>query len=795
MDFSFAYTPIVLEFGIMPGTERTLYIKWQWDMDFDTDYYLVKWCHHHSRTSFIVEQEIKQPEEVGPEYMTTFDIPEDTEYVTVDITPYAIKKTVNNTEVYSWIASASDEEVYDCDQLPVADPMTPQLKMDNGKVTGKLTNIPGEIDAVEFRFVVDDRLTAMTDIKYRVAVSTRNASMTINTSPGKEYKVQCRYLVKRHPLTSSDIIGGYNLIGYDSNYKYSVWSDFSDSIKSVPVAPKSILECSALNESSVRLRWEASGMATSYIIEYTTKAEYFDKTTQVQSQEVINRTDFNITGLATGTKYYFRVCAKNESGNSSYTPIKNVTLGRAPSSPSTWSSTTTAMVGEDVTLYWIHNSEDGSSQTWGQVEMTINGKTETVEIQNSTDPLLKDKTSHYTIPKSKIQNGAIILWRVRTSGVMAKKYGEWSIQRQIDVYEKPYVTMTVEDSIGQDVALGLKRLPIVINAVTGPSQQRPLSYIIDITSNESYESFDVYGEITKIREGQSVYYKHIDTSDNLIHSISAGDIQLQNNRTYTITCTASMDSGLLATSSLTFQVAWTGTNFAPYAEIGFDENLLVSYIKPYAINENGDRVDTVLLSVYRKEYDGEFKEICHNIDSADDTFVVDPHPALSYSNYRIVATSKITGDMAFNDIAGFQTGIKSAVIQWDETVTQFVNAENQLLNISPWSGMLVYLPYNLDITENNNKHVALVEYAGRKRPVSYYGTQLGETSSWSVEIPKDDVETLYLLRKLRNWTGDVYVREPSGVGYWANVSVSFSRTHLAVTIPVSIEITRVEGGA
>ena len=91
--------------------------------------------------------------------------------------------------------------------------------------------------------------------------------------------------------------------------------------------------------------------------------------------------------------------------------------------------------------------------------------------------------------------------------------------------------------------------------------------------------------------------------------------------------------------------------------------------------------------------------------------------------------------------------------------------------------------------------MSLVSYIGRKRPVSYYGTQLGETASWNVEIPKSDIETLYALRRLAIWTGDVYVREPSGSGYWANVSVSFSQKHKAVTIPVSLSITRVAGGA
>jgi len=101
---------------------------------------------------------------------------------------------------------------------------------------------------------------------------------------------------------------------------------------------------------------------------------------------------------------------------------------------------------------------------------------------------------------------------------------------------------------------------------------------------------------------------------------------------------------------------------------------------------------------------------------------------------------------------------------------------------------------NIDVSDKHQTDVSLIEYIGRKHPVSYYGTQLGVTSSWSMEFPKDDEETLYALRRLAIWMGDCYVREPSGSGYWAHVQVSFSQKHCDVIIPVTMEITRVEGG-
>ena len=113
----------------------------------------------------------------------------------------------------------------------------------------------------------------------------------------------------------------------------------------------------------------------------------------------------------------------------------------------------------------------------------------------------------------------------------------------------------------------------------------------------------------------------------------------------------------------------------------------------------------------------------------------------------------------------------------------------------PWEGSMLKLPYNIDKSKNYNSDVALVEYIGREHPVTYYGTQIGETETWNVVIPATDTETLYAIRRLAKWMSDVYVREPSGSGYWAKISVSYSEKHKEVTIPITFDITRVEGGA
>ena len=107
---------------------------------------------------------------------------------------------------------------------------------------------------------------------------------------------------------------------------------------------------------------------------------------------------------------------------------------------------------------------------------------------------------------------------------------------------------------------------------------------------------------------------------------------------------------------------------------------------------------------------------------------------------------------------------------------------------------MLALPYNVDISDSVSKDVELIKYIGRQDPVSYYGTQVESSGSWSIDISKADKETLFTIRRLARYMGDVYVREPSGVGYWASVSISYSVNHGEMKIPVSIEVKRVEGG-
>ena len=205
-------------------------------------------------------------------------------------------------------------------------------------------------------------------------------------------------------------------------------------------------------------------------------------------------------------------------------------------------------------------------------------------------------------------------------------------------------------------------------------------------------------------------------------------------------------------------------------------------------------IEGITLSLYRRDYDGSFVELATGLANTDCTFVTDPHPSLDYARYRVVAIENSTGAVSFYDVPSIPIEENAIVIQWNDAWSNFNVYTEDAMENNPWSGSMLKLPYDIDVSDDSDQDVELIDYIGRKYPVSYYGTKIGHTATWSANIPYDDKETLYGLRRLQSWMGDVYVREPSGTGYWANISVSISQKHCDVKIPVSLKITRVEGG-
>lgn len=750
-------------FGLQSNTDRTIYATWSWDKS-NTENYQAKWTYDTGDGVWFIGSDSTVDEK-----QATYNAPSNALRVRFTVKPISKTHTVNDTEVSYWTAGWSTEKTYDFKDNPPEEPSTPTVEIDGYKLTAELDNLDLNATSIQFQIVRDDSTVFNTGT---ATIIMNHVSYSCTVSAGGKYKVRCR--------------------AYRDG-KYSDWSDYSSNVNTIPETPSGFTTYRASSETSVYLAWPSATAATGYEIEYTTEKNYFDGSNQTTSISGIEFTHYEITGLESGDEYFFRVRATNEQGESGWSGIVSVVIGEPPAAPTTWSSTTTAIVGEPLTLYWVHNAEDGSNQTYAELELYIGGNKEPHTIQNPDPEDEENNTSSFSVDTSSYVEGTKIEWRVRTAGV-TNEYGEWSIQRSVDIYAPATLELTVTDNSGETFEL-LESFPFYISALAGPKTQSPVGYYLTIKSNATYQTVDNIGNNSFINAGDLVYSKYFDTNDALLVEMSAGNINLENNVEYTVSCIVSMNSGLTAEAAFDFKVAWTDDEYEPNAEIGINYENVSASIRPYCLNEDEEPVENITLSVYRREFDGTFTELATGIDNTSNTYITDPHPSLDFARYRIVAISNVTGAISFYDVPGVPVQEKAVIIQWDEAWTYFDVYSSDVTVEPAWSGSLLKLPYNIDVSDTNQPDVSLVEYIGRAYPIAYYGTQLGTSSSWSVAIPKTDKETLYALRRLAIWMGNVYVREPSGSGYWANIKVSFSQTHLELTIPVSLEITRVEGGA
>lgn len=765
-----------IKLDVQTGTDRTIYATWTWNKT-HTDHYEIRWYYDTGDGVWFVGTDSTTTSK-----QNTYSAPDNAKRVGFKVKPVAkkVKKTVKakngskkTVKVNAWNADWSTLKYYNIKNNPPSTPPAPTVTIENLKLTAKLENINLNAKNIQFQIVRNDSKVFKTGT---ATIKTYAASYSCAVTAGYNYKVRCRAVRGK---------------------EYSAWSEYSSDQGTQPAASKGWEFIKALTSTSVEVNWYGVKNAKTYEIEYTTEKRYFDSSNQVQSLTVdatLHWSHAEITGLETGKEWFFRMRAVNDNGHSAWTEIKSIVLGKDPIAPTTWSSTTICVVGEPLILYWVHNAEDGSSQKYAELELTIDGRIETHTIENTTDENEKDKTSSYSIDTSSYVEGTKIQWRVRTSGI-TNTYGDWSIQRTVDIYAPPTLELSATDANG-NLLETLTSFPFYISGIAGPNTQNAIGYHLSIIANESYEAIDQIGNVKMVNQGEAIYSKFFDTSENLVVEMSANNIDLENNISYKVNCVVSMNSGLTAENSSEFTVAWTDEQYEPNAEIGFNEDDISTYIRPYCENDEGNLIEGVMLSVYRREFDGSFTELATNIDNMTNTYITDPHPALDYARYRIVAISSSTGAVSYYDMPGYPIGEKSLIIQWDEQWSTFdISNEIDGSETVPWSGSLLKLPYNVDVSDSYSPDVELVEYIGRKHPVSYYGTQRGTSQTFNAEIDKKDEETLYALRRLAIWMGDVYVREPSGSGYWANITVSFSQTHREVTIPVTLNVTRVEGGA
>lgn len=796
-------------------TGRDVFASWTWTRA-NTEKFKVRW-------EWDYNGETKKQEVETEDTWATFSIPEEfrktANWVQVFVLPVAeTKKDSEGKDAGPyWSDVVEAGKQYKFSENPPLKPDAPTCEIENTTLTMKIDEIKKELDAsyIIFQVVKDNTSAVYTSGKIPIVAVTDDygkVSHTYTVALGSNYKIRAKSV--------------------GANNKESGWTEFSDEVGTKPSAPSFVADsCRRVkrtdNTQAAHLEWTAVPNATAYKIEYTSIKDDFDNGSgnysSVTTTDTKTSIDIVFQDNELGKDYFFRVRAINDEIQDTDNQLSDpsepieIAVGSPPNPPTTWSSSDSAFVGDIMELNWIHNPTDNSKQTFAQLSFNINdtGWDDLEVMENTTDEnsvnevtkkytygtavsykgnlYFKMDTNHFQLKDAKIQ------WRVRTAGV-TDSFSDtaWSVERTIYIYEKPTLELSMTSDLAGtgEMIMTLTSFPFYIRgnvSLESYALQKPVGYHLQIVANDYYVTVDDVGRSKTINPGDTVYSKYFETSSTLVVEMSADNLDLESGISYTVFCYVDMSTGLVVSNQHEFTVSWVDVEYTINADISVNEDAYTALITPCCLGSEGNLIENVTLSVYRREYDGSYKEIASGIPN-NYTSVTDPHPALDYARYRFTAKDTKTGALSFWDMAGYPVNGSAIIVQWDEVWSTFDVGEATSVEGPSWSGSLLKLPYNIKVTDKRSREAELVKYAGRSHPVTYYGTHVDETSQWSVEIPKDDKDTIYALRRLSLWTGDVYVREPSGMGYWANVVVSFNQAYNDVKIPITLDITRVEGG-
>ena len=297
------------------------------------------------------------------------------------------------------------------------------------------------------------------------------------------------------------------------------------------------------------------------------------------------------------------------------------------------------------------------------------------------------------------------------------------------------------------------------------------------------------------------------------HTVNFDDLAIHLNpfTVYTINITATFESGIQVKNWKFFQ--WRGASNinVPSGPIGVsykntpDANGDDSLLHTMSIKFKWPNVPTYSQAknfecyVYRRNIDATMTLIADHIqlgpENSDTDYriqhsceVIDYHPFIGTNTYIIGSRDKRTGETA---MVKLQYTVESdfPIIDFKEHWLPYILDTNSGYR----ERVIVDKIYNIQINETNKVDKEEVQFAGRLRKNSYYGSSQTEEQTWNFVLPRDDKETLYKLRLMSLHKGSVYIREVNGRGYWADVEVTINDTYNTDISTASFKIT-VTGG-
>lgn len=300
------------------------------------------------------------------------------------------------------------------------------------------------------------------------------------------------------------------------------------------------------------LTWNASTNATSYHLQVATDSAF---SKLVVDQSNITATSSGISGLTSGTKYYWHVNASNTGGTSSYSVTYNFTTQiAAPSAPTLASPASGATgVSTSPTLTW--NASAGATSYRLQVS-TDTGFSKIVVDQSNL--------ASTSLALSGLANGTTYYWHVNASNTGGTSaYSTTSnFTTQIAAPLAPTLASPANGSTGVSInpTLSWNTSATATSYRLQVATDTGFSKVVVDQSNLAATSFAVSGLMNN-----TTYYWHVNASNaggtSLYSATSNFTTQIAAPQAPTLASPASGSTGLAISMTLTWNASATATSY------------------------------------------------------------------------------------------------------------------------------------------------------------------------------------------------------------------------------------------
>ena len=538
----------------------------------------------------------------------------------------------------------------------------------------------------------------------------------------------------------------------------------------IPRAPENVKAQATAISGTIRVSWDWTWTeAKMAVLSWADHEDAWESTSEPSEYTVdnIHASEWNISGLETGVRWYIRVRLASGSGeNVNYGPWSEAVIVDLSSAPCIPSLTLSAgVIPEDgsVTANWAYVTTDGTRQAYAEIcEASVGSEgIEYGDVIASTEA-----AQHITIYAEEAgwSSGETHYLCVRVVSASGRVSDEWSDPVPVVIAEPLEAVIASTSLVDQTITVegesrsvkSLIAMPLTVQATgagaggtTSIAVERAEEYHVDRPDETDFNGFE--GEtialLTQIGEAAVTFDR-----DDLLGKLDDG-------ARYRIVATVQDGLGQSSTAELEFEVHWSHQAIMPQAEVMMDGTIaLITPVMPEGAQE-GDTCDIYRLSADKPELIVEGAQF--------GVTYVDPYPAIGeFGGHRIVFVTS-DGDYITEDDE----------IAWLDLKKEDGDCLDIIHGLIDYDGEQVRIFYDTSQSNTWEKDFQESIYLGGSVQGDWNKSVSMKSSVNVSMVTVKDQEMMLLMRRLAAYPGICHIRTLDGSSYACDIQIQESRNY------------------